>query len=65
MTLCCDFYNQTAHDEVVFTLRAAMEHGGNDVIPCILPVAEKVRLTTTTTTTTTGKSDDEGHDGLL
>ena len=68
MTLCCDFYNQTAHDEIVFTLRAAMEHGGNDVIPCILPVAEKAMLTpmtTPTTTTTTGKSDDEGHDGLL
>ena len=65
MTLCCDFYNQTAHDEVVFTLRAAMEHGGNDVIPCVLPTAKTAMLTNTTTTTTIGKSHDEGHDGLL
>lgn len=65
MTLCCDFYNQMAHDEVVFTLRAAMEHGGYDAIPCVLPTAKKPMPTNTTTTTTTGKSDDEGHDGLL
>ncbi len=65
MTVCCDFYNQTAHDDVCFTLRAAMEHGGNDAIPCVLRGSTAKTSTTNAAMAMTRKSDDERHDGLL